>query len=515
VASKTLSIQPDISSSAVRTVFVAAKTWVQGQAGGGWAVAILKFNYETGAQIGTTYMYPGDPSETNYFVPTGMTAFQDTEEALAANARIIVTGYSPGATYGNTDYHTICLNGNLTLMWAQPHSRPGAISGSPSVDETPVAIDHHLGATNYSTDPPVATAMVGITGNTWNGSNWDTQTVFHDVYIGGQVLGVITEDSEGDDTACGIRMFAGESGDYPNPLSYVAGTRGTGEIAAYRYSADQQSAGAWVQDIRTLSISGATFTANAMSGKYVPGTAGDFAFAAGRIAGIDQTHMLLVKFDFYGDTQNYTYGENGYYTSFSWDGGSSAPRIGEALCMDFLSTEGVGTLIALGGYSYRDSSHGNDSVVCLFHENSGLPVLRWSAWTKPGTSGAYDVPDACSAVKIDGSYNGTGSLDDFFVHVASQIPTGTTNMDLRAVVFSSNDDDTGLVPADPSTKPSSGDPVDVSGSSAGGDIPRNIELNPFGFLDFSHNFIVVGDVWNGSTNGFDALTRRFRFTEPQ
>ncbi len=252
-----------------------------------------------------------------------------------------------------------------------------------------------------------------------------------------------------------------------------------------------------------------------MQGSYVQGTSGDFAFAAGKVAGIDQTHMLLAKFDFDGDTTPYPYGDAGYYTTFSNVYTQLDPPIevrnAEALCIDYKNSPGVGALIALGGYSYRDPSHGNDAVVCLFHEDSGAPVLRWSAWTKQSGT-AYNVHDVCSAVRMDPKLAGVSSLNDFFVHAAGQFPTSSTDMNIRAAVFSS--DDTGITePANPGQKSTSGDPVDVSGTASGGDIPRAMQLNPF--PDIYHNFIVVGDVWNGSSPGFDILTRRFRYTEPE
>jgi hypothetical protein len=525
VASRSIFVSDVNCANSVPTVYVAAKTWVEADAGAGWCLTMLRYNYVTGAAIESPYRYPAEPTATNYFVPTGMTVVTVACEGAGDGSRptdiwLVVTGYSPAASYGNTDYHTVCFNGNLTVRWSHTYSRPGLINDVYPVDEYAVAIDHASGV-NYITSSrdPVETQVAGVTGNTWNGSTWDMQTIFYDIFNNGQVLGVVTSSTSNDDLACGIRMFGDSTGTYPNARSYVVGTQGASignAIAAYRYTASSTTAGSWVSTTRSLTVSGATLKANAMEGDYLSGTSGDFAFAAGRIAGIDQSHMLLAKFDFDGGTQNYTYGENGYYTSFSYEASSTAPRAGEALCIAHKRTESIGTLIALGGYSYRDSSHGNDSCVALFNESSGQPVLRWSAWTKAGTSNAYDVQDVCTALAIDGDRDGgVASLDDFFVHCAAQLPTSTTDMNLRAIVFSSDDD--GVTAGDPGTKSSSGAPVDVSGTASGGDIPRHLELvnSTVGFGDLAHNFIVAGDVWNGTTNGFDVLTRRFRFTEPE
>ncbi|MBX3377692.1 MAG: hypothetical protein KF678_11900 [Phycisphaeraceae bacterium] len=103
-------------------------------------------------------------------------------------------------------------------------------------------------------------------------------------------------------------------------------------------------------------------------------------------------------------------------------------------------------------------------------------------------------------------YPAEPSANNYFVPTAK---------DWRAIVFRST---TSGSPEDPEAKSSSGDPVNVSGSAAGGDIPRHLELitESIQTLDpWAHNFIVVGDVWNGSTAGFDVLTRRFRFVEPE
>jgi hypothetical protein len=523
VASRSIFVRPDCFTTAVPIVFAASRTWVQGESSdSGWCLTMLRYHYETGAMAENPYRYPAEPSANNYFVPTAMTVVQHNceggGEASNADTWIIVTGYSRSVAYGNTDFHTVCFNGAMTVRWAHTYSRPGIIlTAQGIVGEYPVGIDFAHG-NNYTVDPSAETVVVGITGNTWNGSNWDIQTIFYDVLNNGQILGVLTESTSADDLATGIRMFGDSTGDYPNPVSYVVGVRGTGSgnaMTAFRYSAHLTSAGSWVRTEKSFTLGGADLRANAMNGDYEYGTAGDVAFGAGRIARIDQTHMLLVKFDFYGDTQNHTYGENGYYTSFSYEADPEAPRLGEALCMDYRRMTGVGTLIALGGYSYRDSSHGHDSCIALFSESSGQPVLRWSAWTKPGSSNAFNVQDACTALRIAPDQNGVSTLNDFYIHATSQVPTSSTDMNLRAIVYTSS---VSGDPEDPSSKASSGDPVDVSGTNSGGDIPRHLELivESMQALDpWAHNFIVVGDVWNGSTAGFDVLTRRFRFVEPE
>jgi hypothetical protein len=515
-----VTVAQSCSGSFARTVFAASKTWVGSVSTGGWALTINRYDYSGGDSMDLEpLVYPAAPNATNYFVPVGMEVYHDacedaqSDEAIAANTWIVVTGYSPAPAYGTTDYHTVCFNGNLTFRWAHTYSRPGALSTElDEADEYPVDIELREGVRYLPNNVSFPTLIAGVTGNTWNGSDWDTQTVFYDVFNNGDIIQVITEASSGnlDDKACGIRMLVKSEGPYNNIVAYVVGTQGESAgntLAAYRYTTSQSDPTLWVKDSRTLSLSGVTLKANAMDGDYVSGTAGDMALAAGQYATSTQSHMLLAKFDFCGSA--------GYYTTFSYDGGGSSPRAGEALAMKYYHHMGTPSFIALAGYGYRNSSYGTDALVCLYQEVSGSPVLRWTAWQNLSDT-AYNVHDVSSTVGIDASHaTGGNDPDGYIVYVAGQVPTSSSDLNWRAVVFST--DDAGVTPGNPSTKSPWSNVVDISGSTSGGDLPRDLDLNPFSETHAvgEHNFIVIGDVWNGSTLGFDVALRRFRFMEPE
>ncbi len=496
-----------------KTLIVASKTWINSAEGGGWALTIASYNYDTGAPIGSPLVYPAAPSSTNYFVPTAMEASQTAcgggTDGTTSSARIIVTGYTQANSYGNNDYHTVCFGGGLGLpLWCEQYSRPGAVLTYPGlVDEEPVDIDCQWGFNTAGLPVMIA----GITGHTLAGSGWDLQTVFYDADNGTR-LDVKTQSGGPGTTykACGIKLHIDGVGNYPNTRAHVVATYTNGvgpnsEIQAISYRASNFAPTSWVTDFPRALITGANLTTNAMSGYYDIGSGIEYALVAGRSAGIDESHMLLARIHF-------SNAPGDWYTTFSYDDGNqNTPRIGEALTIDFLP--GAPSLIAIGGYTYRDANHGNDAIVCLYEDGLSQPTLRWTAWQNR-IDPAFNAPDVCTAVKIGQSGLFPGDPEHDYIYVAGQVPTSVADVNIRATIFSTST--VGVTATNPDTKFSIVTPVDVSGGSSGGDIPRSFIVDPYPDLlaPEVHDVVFVGDVWNGVTTGFDILTRRFRYIEP-
>lgn len=501
------------SPSTTPAIVVAARTWVDSASGGGWALTILKYHYETGQLLEPPFVWPASPSSTNYFVPTAMEAFQDQcgngePDGTTDAARILVTGYTRATSFGNTDYLTVCWNGSLGIPeWSKKYSRPGAILTFPGlVDEEPVDIDCQLGMSYHKVMEPGR--IVAVTGHSSSGSSWDIHTVFYDAKYGEEMdVKVETAGAGNQYKACGVKLHMDGDGVYPNCRAHVVGTLSVGgqswtEINAFSYPASQTNPGTWWQFTPVVLRTGAHLQANAMTSFFHAPTDIEYVFVAGRSAGVDESQMLLAKLSFVQSVPS-------WHTLFSPTSLPGTPRVGEAFALDYLHVDGGTSLIALGGTTYRSSAHGLDSIACLYDDGSSAPSLRWSAWQNRLDT-AFPLADAVRSVRI--GYSAT-TVGRWLVYVAGEVATSAADLDIRGVVFDSN---ATTPPSDPDAKLSFGNTIECGGSVVGGDSPRTFLLDPYwpGTLPAHHNIVLVGNAWNGAATGSDILTRRLRFVEP-
>jgi hypothetical protein len=500
---------------------VAAKTWIGTPSDGGWALTLLRYRYDTGEAFGSPVVWPSEPNSTNYFVPTAMEVVQGGcggggSDGTTGSARVIVTGYSQATQHGNTDFHTVCWGGSLGMpLWSHTHSRPGPVATLPGlVDDYPVDIAAGPGVNYYSYPEPTVTTVVGVTGNCYHAGGWDAHTILYDSNTG-QILGMnFLQAGSAAYKVCGINIFPDSYGPYPNSRFQIAGTYtnpaipGSNYLFAACYRAVDYKPSVWEQHQIDLMYTGEWFTANAMRGYAVSGVDADQVYLAGKASGIEDSFMFLARIDLFNSGD--------YLTRFSFDDGNpETPFAGEALALDmFPGGSGLPRMIAIGGHTRRDASRGNDAVVALYNENSGSPNLRWTAWLNHPSTPAFNISDVCSAVRIDltTSTSPPGDpLEWFYVYAAGQVPTSALDTNTRIVVFSSFES---ASPTNPNSKPWYVDPLDYSGSASGGDLPRALSVNPFFQIgDPLHHLVVVSDVWNGSSTGFDVLTRRAVFNE--
>lgn len=483
-----------------KITYVAIRTWIVNDGSEGWGVAIRRYDFDTGACIenpncSESFFFPTAPTATNYFYPTAMTEYQKPGAADEDHTYVLVTGYSKAPTYGNTDFRTVCWNSTLVPRWDVTTSlflpaRP-TITGP---DEYPVDIDAEGG-------------LVVVTGNTHNRTDWDIHTVIHR-FNDGHVLHAATEGAPGggDEFAAGCRTF-GFLG--ASSWSYVVGTENAGQmgnsVVACRYEADLM--GGWTVQKRSYQASPGSlpsFRINAMDACHGDGRG--FAVAAGRVAGIDASEMLLVKLDF-------NPGAAGWGVSYS----AIQPAINtqnEAFTVRCLPTIGfaspdVGDLYAIGGHGLRTGGYGIDSLMCLYEEAvpDQAPTLPWSAWLNRDDS-AIDVADRCTDIEIDATASGANEPDGYRVYVIGQRPITLTDLDWRVAVYTSQ-------PTAPSTNPAlkgiSGNTLEFGGTAAGADAP--VHLNLIEVVGTHHHVIVTGNVYNGPFSGLDALTRRLRYQE--
>lgn len=488
-----------VNVDGVNTTFVAARTWVQTADSSGWALVMRRYQYDNGGVCISTgpcsFVYPGAPSDADYFVPTAMKIVRKFEPTDGTHIYVLVTGYSPAPTYGNTDFRTVCFNGDMVLRWDQKFS--AVVDSTPPIsgpDEYAVDIDA------IQSGPLVA----AVTGNTYNGSNWDVQTVMYKVDNGKLLHSAIAASSSGgDDFAAGCRVFGASIGDW---VTYVVATMSDGvpgnDVEAFRY--EQAGGGPVSVGFKKYTQPGGQLRMNAMDGLHLG--ARDVAVGAGKVTGIDFSHMLLIKFDF-----NVATGP-GWTTTFTSTPPSAGPQANEALAVKYyptLNDDGsVGDLYAMAGYGKRDGGYGLDSLACL-HEESVVgtaPALRWSAWLNNQLGDpTVDVFDTCTGLDMDENAAHLNDLDrGYHVYVIGQRPTTTTNLDWRVAVYTSENSTT---PADPAQKGTSGSPLQVFGSATGLDVPLKVGL--YGTL---HNFVVAGNVYDGPITGDDVAAHRYQYT---
>lgn len=497
----TQTVNMKVDNVARPVTFVAGRTYIEGNWGGGWTLVIKRYDYATGDCIGDascsqSFLHPGQPSATDYFVPVAMKVVQETEHDEPEKTYVLVTGYSSAPDTGNTDFRTVCFNGNLVVRWDQKFTAPIALETALQVDEYPVDLSIWPG-----------TNVACVTGNTFNGFNWDVVTVFHQISNGKAVNWEVEASTNGNDLAAGcwnhmvMDQISGETG-----VAYVVATMNDGvmgnSLKAFKYRA---VSGAWERfEIEYPAPSEhSVVKANAMDG-INDGVVRDYAVGVGRVSGVDTVYMLTVKFNF---------------TSVSppvWGAAYNArgqdPGYNEALAVTIHPTteipESFGDFIAVAGNGYRDSSRGRDSLVCLYMGED----LRWSAWlNKEQNDPVVDIFDTCTGVAMDvKDASQVNDSNGYRVYVMGQSPVAAGDVDWRVAVFTSQDT---AEPETPTLKAVDGNAIlNLTGFPTGIDRPMKMQLNPPIAGDSAHNFVVTGNVFNGTTNGDDIVTRKYRYT---
>jgi len=523
----------DFPVGAIPVTYAAARTWVLGTNGAvdHWAVVLNRYNYETGlleaageSGVGggnSRVVYPAADGGRQYFVPVAIKVVHTTPDGGSdfgpANYKIIVTGYAPstsGSRGPKTEFRTLWFNGNLDLeKMVSFFASVAAPVNAPAVDQFPVGMDAETGG-------PGTNALIGVTGNVWNGSNWDIATVFYDV-LGRELNSNIQGTAGVADMAAGISLGGSPLG------AFVAGTLNANTIGntigGYWYTAQPYLTPWTAPKALPLSVAGATLSANAVTARISTGS--QLGVVAGKMSGIDSSYMLLSKFEFVGaGSVNYTaFGPPADPGSGVINASANAVSIATGLIVE----NDPHTLFAIAGSGWRGAAYGMDSLVCLF-DDVGAPFhLRWSSWMNRDDT-AHAMDDRCYSVAID-SVVMTTEIDKFYVYATGQVSNGT-DLDWRATVYSS----AAVIGQDP-TDPAIKTPYDNSTLGFSGNTPTPspfssdlvevpISLVPSLNLEGGsagpryHNFVVTGNIYNGSTPvdyGADQLTRRIRFFAPE
>lgn len=481
------------------TVFAAGKTWIaaSGSSPAHWAVVINRYHFIDAVPVGSPFIYPATVGSADFFVPVAIKILQTHEGGDdASNTFVVVTGYKPAGQHGATDMRTVCFTGDLgQVLWDKPFSKklPANSNHPPHYpDEYPVGMDAQIGG--------VYDGVVGITGNTWNGTDWDIATAFYEINGGSTIKTDFQGTVGANDLSAGISMRGA------NQIGFVVGTLNDGvsgnTLRAFRYDMFIPQ-----PDTRSLSITGATLKANAMTGIATADLFSNQAVAAGKATGVDGVYMLLSRFDFHS-------GGVADYSMFAGPlVGQTSYSMAEGKCIGLAANSDQNAshteFYAVGGLAYRDANHGTDALVCLFDNSTSSPHLRWSSWLNQNETG--NITDICTRVAVDSEPSATAD-NQFYVYAVGQVPDGT-DLNWRVAAYKTAEPSSPGVPSNPLDTIPWSNLLAFTGSVSGFDIPLSIELNPIPWNPY-HNFIVTGNVYNGTTHGDDILTRRFLFTPP-
>lgn len=531
VGSATVQVSFD-GVNVVPVTYTAARTWVLGANGtpDHWAVVVNRYNHNTGEVYSSTGCpfgkreYPGADAGKQFFVPVAIKVIQTVGQSQQdyfspQDTRVIVTGYGKSLSApGNTDFRTLFFDGDLgdPAPIAIFSAKMGTMGAHPPlVDEFPVGMDALVGGGGTS-------AIIAVTGNTWSNASWQIATVFYDVN-GVQQFANVQGSSSDPDMAAGISL--GGSTD----AAIVIGTMNVNAIGnsikAFRY-AIPGAGGQWLAPtVATLTVSdpGATLSANAMTAR-INGFS-DLGVVAGRLAGIDSSYMLLGTFNFRPNPNSPTVD----FTTFAPPPPNpSLPAVAAtanavAITTGLIDPQNPHTLFAVAGSGWRGAAYGMDSLVCLF-DDVGAPLhLRWSSWMNQNDT-PYAMDDSCYGVAID-SVSLTTDIDKFYVYAAGQQSNGT-DLDWKISAYSSVMPN-GADPANPFDKSAYASTLVYSGSVATPSpfssdfVEVPISLVPSLNLEGGttgpryHNFVITGNIYNGTTPGADQLTRRVRFFAPE